>query len=318
MELQNVTKITEFTFTGLEANSTQVPFLFIFFLLVYLITIFGNSGMMALVCITPHLQTPMYYFLGSLSMVDLCYSSVITPKMLADLVSRMKSISFIGCALQFFFFAAFAGTESLLLSCMSYDRYVAICHPLHYSSIMTKDKCLWLILVSFSAGFSQSSVQTQCIFSLEFCRLSQLDHFYCDVPPLLKISCSETFHCDMVTIFIICFFGLVSVVNILVSYTLIVSSILRMKSAANRGRAFSTCSSHLTCVCIFYCTVFFIYLRSPSSSFDRQDKMASVFYTVIISMLNPLIYSLRNQEVKKVLHRLTTQCFSTINSTSRC
>ncbi|OCT59587.1 olfactory receptor 1444-like [Xenopus laevis] len=312
MEGQNVTKITEFLFTGLEANHSQVPFLFILFVLVYLITVVGNSGMVALVCNTPHLQTPMYFFLASLSMVDLCYSSVITPKMLADLVCIIKSISFIGCALQFFFFAALATIECLLLSFMSYDRYVAICHPLHYSSIMTKNKCLWLILVSVSVGFSQSSVQTKCIFSLQFCRLNQIDHFYCDVPPLRKISCSETFHCDMVTVFCVCCFGVGSMVNILVSYTLIVSSILQMKSATNRGRAFSTCSSHLTCVCIFYCTVFFIYLRPPSSSFDKQDKVASVFYTVIIPMLNPLIYSLRNQEVKRVLYRLITQCFSTI------
>ncbi|KAE8620648.1 hypothetical protein XENTR_v10010406 [Xenopus tropicalis] len=312
MELQNVTKVTEFTFTGLEANHSQVPFLFIFFLLVYMITVVGNSGMVALVCSTPHLQTPMYYLLSCLSMVDLCYSSVIAPKMLADLISKLKSISFIGCALQFFFFAALAGTETLLLSCMSYDRYVAICRPLHYRSIMTKNKCLWLILMSFSIGFSQSSVQTKCIFGLEFCRRNQIDHFYCDVPPLLKISCSDTFHCNMTTVFFICSFGVGSMVNILVSYTLIVSSVLQIKSSAGRGRAFSTCSSHLTCVCIFYWTVFFIYLRPPSSSFDRQDKVASVFYTMVIPMLNPLIYSLRNQEVKKALYRLTTRCFNTI------
>ncbi|XP_031754046.1 olfactory receptor 1444-like, partial [Xenopus tropicalis] len=301
MEVQNVTKVTEFLFTGLEANHTHVLFLFILFLMVYLITIIGNSGMVALVCYTPHLQTPMYCFLGCLSMVDLCYSSVIAPKMLADLGSRDKSISFIGCALQFFFFAALAVTEALLLSCMSYDRYVAICRPLHYSSIMTKNKCLWLILMSFSIGFSQSSVQTKCIFSLEFCRRNQIDHFYCDVPPLLKISCSETFHCNMVTVFFICSFGVGSMVNILVSYTLIVSSVLQIKSSSGRGRAFSTCSSHLTCVCIFYWTVFFIYLRS---SFDRRDKVASVFYTMVIPMLNPLIYSLRNQEVKKAFEEM--------------
>ncbi|OCT90883.1 olfactory receptor 1020 [Xenopus laevis] len=311
MEVLNETNVGEFIFTGLVDNYLHGLFLYILFLLVYLITVVGNSGMMALVWNTSHLHTPMYYFLASLSMVDLCYSSVITPKMLVDLISQKKMISFCGCALQLFFFAALAVTEALLLSCMAYDRYVAICYPLHYTLIMTKKKCLGLILTSTSVGFMQSSVQTSCTFSLRFCGLNRIDHFYCDMPPLRKISCSETLYCDLVTILFTCTCGMGSMMTILVSYTLIVSAILRMKSASGRRKAFSTCSSHLTCVCIFYCTIFFIYLRPPSSSFDKQDKVVSVFYTVVIPMLNPLIYSLRNKEVERAFTKLF---FSALNN----
>ncbi|OCT90886.1 hypothetical protein XELAEV_18019503mg [Xenopus laevis] len=304
MEVSNETRVRGFIFKGLANNQIEGVSFFTFFLLVYVITIVGNSGMVALVCITPHLHTPMYYFLGFLSMVDLCYSSVITPKMLADLVSRIKSISFIGCALQFFFFAALVATESILLSCMSYDRYMAICHPLYYTLIMTEKRCIGLILIASSIGFSQSSLQTVCIFSLRYCGWNHIDHFYCEGPPLLKLSCSDTFSCDLLSMFFFCSFGMASMMIIVTSYLLIASSILRMNSTTGRRKAFSTCSSHLTCVCIFYGTTLFIYLRSPSSSFDKQDKVASLFYTVVIPMMNPLIYSLRNHEVIKAL--LTT------------
>ncbi|KAG9463181.1 hypothetical protein GDO78_022245 [Eleutherodactylus coqui] len=257
--------------------------------------------MVILVLKTPNLHTPMYFFLSYLSMVDLLYSSIITPKMLLDLLSVKKTISFTGCALQFFIFAAMAATEAFLLSNMSYDRYVAICHPLHYVSIMTKKKCWCLVLFSFTVGFMQSLVQTSCVFSLEFCGSNHIAHFYCDVPPLLKLSCSDTFTCDMVTIFVISSCGIGSLLTILVSYTFIVSSILHIKSSEGRRKAFSTCSAHLTSVSILYGSVFFVYLRSPTSDFGKEDKVVSVFYTVITPMLNPLIYSIRNQEVKKIL-----------------
>ncbi|KAM4749426.1 olfactory receptor 5F1-like [Rhinophrynus dorsalis] len=231
MEVINNTQVKEFIFKGLGDNNILMSFLFLFFSLVYLVTIMGNFGMMAAVYNSSHLHTPMYYFLAYLSMVDLLYSSVITSKMLSDLISKKKSISFSGCALQLFFFAALAVSEALLLSCMSYDRYVAICHPLHYSSVMTNKKCLWMILLAFSLGFFQSSVQTNCIFSLSFCGSNLIDHFYCDIPPLLKLSCSRTFLCDMVTIFFTCSCGIGSLMTVLISYTLIVSSILMMNSS---------------------------------------------------------------------------------------
>ncbi|KAM5171706.1 olfactory receptor 5AR1-like [Mantella aurantiaca] len=299
----NKTQVTVFEFSGLCDDKEVAPLLFVFFLLVYMVTICGNVGMMAMVHISPSLQSPMYYFLSYLSMVDLFYSTVIAPKMLSDLLSEKKLISFMGCTLQFFFFAALASTEVFILSDMSYDRYVAICHPLHYVSVMTRKKCLCLVIIAFSVGFIQSSAQTSSLFSLEYCESNLIDHFYCDIPPLIRLSCSETRTCNIITLFFVCFCSLSSMTTIFVSYTLIISSILRINSAAGRIKAFSTCSSHLMCASIFYITVFFTYLHSSSSAL-KQDKVAPVFYTVVTPMLNPLIYSLRNQEVKKVIIRL--------------
>ncbi|XP_072006623.1 olfactory receptor 5AP2-like [Engystomops pustulosus] len=310
MDITNKTQVTSFLLTGLTDNKKLVPFLFTLFLVVYTVTIVGNTGMVIIVHGTAGLHGPMYYFLSCLSMVDLCYSSVVTPKMLFDLFSKMKSISYNGCALQLFFFAALAVTEALLLSSMSYDRYVAICHPLHYVSIMTRRRCRSLVLLSTSIGFLQSAVQTSCVFHVQFCGPHVLDHFYCDIPPLLKLSCSSTLLCDLVTIFFTCSCGVGSMVTVLVSYTLIISSIVRMKSTEGRRKAFSTCSSHLTCVSIFYGTVFFIYLRPPDTGFGKWDKVVSIFYSVMIPMLNPLIYSLRNQDVKRVIVQATQQTWS--------
>ncbi|XP_063785556.1 olfactory receptor 5B12-like [Pseudophryne corroboree] len=297
----NSTQVRVFVFSGLTDNGELAPFLFIFFLHAYMVTLLGNIGMMAIVHISSNLHTPMYFLLSYLSLVDVFYSSVITPKMLSDLISTRKTISFVGCALQFFCFAAMASTEAFLLSNMAYDRYVAICKPLHYVSIMTKKKCVSLVVLSFSVGFLQSLVQTSCIFSLQFCSSNLIDHYCCDVPPMLTLSCSDTFSCEMITVFIMCSCGIGSLVTIIISYTLIVSSIVQMKSAEGRQKVFRTCSSHLTSVCILFGTVFFIYLRPPDSAFGKWDKVVSVFYTVITPMLNPLIYSLRNQEVKRTI-----------------
>ncbi|XP_068129310.1 olfactory receptor 5B21-like [Hyperolius riggenbachi] len=308
MNIINSTRGTSFTFSGLTDDKEIIPFLFAVFLLVYMVTICGNVRMMAIVHILPSLHTPMYYFLSYLSMVDLFYSSVITPKMLSDLLSKEKAISFIGCALQFFFFVGLASTEVFILSSMSYDRYVAVCHPLHYISIMTKMKCAGLVHLAFSISFVQSSAQTSCLFSLKYCRSSLIDHFYCDISPLFRLSCSETLTCNIVSLFFVCFCTLSSLATILISYTCIISTILHMKTASGRWKAFSTCSSHLTCSSIFYATVFITYLHPSSNVQQIQDKVASVFYTVVTPMLNPLIYSLRNQEVKKGLAHLLQRC----------
>ncbi|CAI9594051.1 unnamed protein product [Staurois parvus] len=271
------------------------------FLFVYMVTICGNSGMMTIVFISSSLHTPMYYFLSYLSVVDLFYSSVIAPKMLSDLLSDKKLITFVGCVLQFYFFSSMIGTELLVLTIMAYDRYVAICRPLHYILIMTKKKCLRLVLVTFSMGFLHSIAQTISLFSLDFCQSNLIDHFYCDIPPLVRLSCSEIRTCTIVTLFFVCLFTIGSMTTILVSYTLIISSILRINSAAGRRKAFSTCSSHLTCATIFYGTIYLNYLPPSSSSHRKQEKVFSVLYAVVTPMLNPLIYSLRNQEVKKAI-----------------
>ncbi|KAM5172964.1 olfactory receptor 5AR1-like [Mantella aurantiaca] len=313
MSLLNKTQVTMFVFSGLTDNEQLAPFLFSFFLIVYLVCVVFNFGMMFIILKasslqSPILQTPMYYLLSYLSLVDLLFSSVITPKMLADLMSKIKVISFRGCAVQFFFFDTLVVTETLLLSSMSYDRYVAICRPLLYVSVMTNKRCLSLVFLCFSFALLQSVIQTSCVFSLQFCGPNIIDHFYCDVPPLLVLACSSTLLCYSITVFFVNACGVGSLMTILISYTFIVSSILQIKSSKGRQKAFGTCSSHLMCISIFYGAVFFMYLRPPSSDLKEQDKSASVFYTVMIPMLNPLIYSLRNQEVKRVIKKAFHIC----------
>ncbi|XP_075715892.1 olfactory receptor 5AR1-like [Rhinoderma darwinii] len=303
MDNMNKTQATMFVFSGLTDDTKLLMFLFVFFLQVYIITVVGNVGIVVIVHKTSNLHNPMYYFLSYLSLVDLFYSSAVTPKMISDLISKRKVITFHGCALQFFVFATLAGTEVILLSNMSYDRYAAICHPLHYVSIMTKKKCFHLVILAFSLGVLQSTAQTSCVFNLQYCASNVIDHFYCDIPPLLVLSCSDTFACDMVTVFLVGSYCVASLTTILVSYIFILFSILRIKSAKGRQKAFSTCSSHLICSSIFYVSVFLTYVRPPSDTFKKQDKVVSIFYSVMTPMLNPLIYSLRNQEVKNVIVR---------------
>ncbi|XP_072254833.1 olfactory receptor 5AR1-like [Pyxicephalus adspersus] len=309
MEIRNNTQVAIFRFSGLTDDEELVPFLFIFFLLVYMVTLVGNVGIIAFVCTSSNLQSPMYYFLGSLSLVDLLYSSVITPNTLFHLLSTKKSISFLGCATQLYLFCALASTEATLLSTMSYDRYVAICHPLHYALIMTKKKCFALALLSSAISFMQSVAQSSCVFSLPFCGSNLIDHFYCDIPPMLGLSCSNTFHCDMVTGILVGVWGIFTMTTILLSYSFIITSIFKITSAKGRQKAFSTCSAHIICVSTFFTAVFFTYLHPHSGAFTIQDKVASVFYTTVTPMLNPLIYSLRNQEVKQVfVHVMRKSC----------
>ncbi|XP_077118472.1 olfactory receptor 5AR1-like [Ranitomeya variabilis] len=304
MDNENRTQARIFLLSGLTNNTTLAIFLFIFFLLVYIVTVVGNVGLIAIVYKTSALHNPMYYFLSYLSLVDLFYSSTVVPKMISDLIAMKKVISFQGCALQFFVFATLAGTDVLLLSNMSYDRYVAICHPLHYVIIMTKKKCLYLVIIAFFLGFVQSSIQIHCIFGLQFCGSNLIDHFYCDVLPLFKLSCSDISTCEMLTLLFIGSYSIASLTTILVSYIFIMFSILKINSTKGRKKAFSTCSSHLICASVFYVSVFCTYLRPSSDFFNEQDKVASIFYSVMTPMLNPLIYSLRNKEVKSVIKKI--------------
>ncbi|XP_018415277.1 PREDICTED: olfactory receptor 1019-like [Nanorana parkeri] len=309
MDIKNRTRVTMFEFSGLTDDNKLVPFLFMLIFLVYLVTIVGNVGMIALVCVFSSLHTPMYYFLSCLSLVDLFYSSAITPNMLSHFVSSKKTISFLGCAVQYYFFCALGCTESILLSTMSYDRYVAICHPLHYTLIMTRKKCFGLVLYSSFVSFLQSVVQTSCVFSLPFCGSNLIDHYCCDIPPLMRLSCSNTLHCDMVSGILIATFGIYTLATIFLSYILIFMSVFRMTTSKGRQKAFSTCSSHIICVSTFLTAVFFTYLRPNSGTFEIKDKVASVFYTAVTPMLNPLIYSLRNQEVKRLLVQVIQKSF---------
>ncbi|KAK7800521.1 hypothetical protein U0070_005416 [Myodes glareolus] len=260
-------------------------------------------GMTGLILLDPRLHTPMYLFLSHLSLVDFGYSSAVTPKVMAGLISTDKIISHNSCGTQLFFFGGFITTESFLLTAMAYDRYAAVCKPLHYTTIITTNTCAFLTISSYVCGFLYSSIHTGNIFRLSFCKSNVIDHFFCDVPPLLALSCSDTSVSEMVIFFVVGFNVLFCIVVILISYLFIFITILRIRSSEGRQKAFSTCASHLTAVSIFYGTIIFMYLQPGSSHTMGTDKVASVFYTMVIPMLNPLVYSLRNKEVKSAFKK---------------
>ncbi|XP_049718107.1 olfactory receptor 1020-like [Elephas maximus indicus] len=302
--MTNHTTVTEFVLLGFRDHPELRCFLFVLFLLTYVTTVIGNLGMFLLMKTDSHFHTPMYFFLSNLSLVDLCYSSVIAPNMLVNFWVKNPVISFNGCATQFFFFGSFGGIEGFLLSVMAYDRYVAICKPLLYTVAMSPHLSTLLVLFTYLAGFINAAIHTGFTFQLSFCCTNVINHFFCDTPPLLKLSCSDT-HINEVVIFAFASFNELScLLTILISYLYILVAILRIQSAEGRCKAFSTCASHLRAVTIFFGTILFMYLcPSPSYSMD-QDKVVSVFYTLIFPVLNPLIYSLRNKKVKSSLGKI--------------
>ncbi|XP_052014588.1 olfactory receptor 187-like [Apodemus sylvaticus] len=301
MGMENKTLLTQFVLSGLVyLPQWKIP-LFLFFLLIYLITIVGNLGLITLIWNDPHLHIPMYLFLGSLALVDTWLSSTVTPRMLLDFFAKSKLISFSECMIQFFSFAVSATTECFLLASMAYDRYVAICKPLLYPVIMTNRLCVCLLILSFVGGFIHALIHEGFLFRLIFCNSNKINHFYCDIVPLLKISCNDP-SLNYLMLFI--FSGSIQVftiTTILVSYTLVLLSILKQKSIKSIKKAFSTCGAHLLSVSLYYGPLLFMYVRPASPQVDDQDMMDSVFYTVIIPVLNPIIYSLRNKQVKKSL-----------------
>nr|XP_006122799.1 olfactory receptor 1019-like [Pelodiscus sinensis] len=311
MEEGNHSVLTEFILTGLtDRPELQLP-LFGVFLLIYVITLLGNGAMIFLIITDPRLHTPMYFFLGNLSFWDLCYSSIISPKLLQNFLDEKNSISYTACAVQLYFFLYCVDMECLLLAVMAYDRYVAICNPLLYTVTMSRQRCNLLVAGVCTVGLVDSLILTCCIFRLSFCRSNLIRHFYCDFPPVLELSCSDTHTSEIVMFASTCYIILSSIVTVLLSYVCIFSTILRIRSAEGRCKAFSTCASHLCAVGMFHGTQLFMYFRPPSSYSMDTDKIASVFYTVVVSMLNPLIYSLRNREVKdalrKSINKLLTQ-----------
>ncbi|XP_032976851.1 olfactory receptor 5W2-like, partial [Rhinolophus ferrumequinum] len=304
MAVENCTGFPDFILLGLSDRQDVQRGLFVLFLLVYGITVITNLGMVWLINMDPRLHTPMYYFLSNLSFCDVCYSSTVSPKMLADFLSEQKMIPYNLCAIQMFLFGAFADVECLLLAVMAYDRYVAICNPLLYTVTMSSSICTQLVAIAYLVGLVDSAIHTCCTFRLLFCNSNIINHFFCDIPPLLALSSSDTSINEIVMFtFIGCVVGF-SVITICLSYSYIITAILRMNSAEGRRKTFSTCASHLTAVAIFHGTLLFMYFR-PSSSYSMDtDKMASVFYTVVIPMLNPLIYSLRNKDVKETIDKI--------------
>lgn len=301
--------VTEFVFMGLTKSFQIQVVLFVTFLVVYVVTLLGNLGMIAVIWMDSRLHTPMYFFLSHLSFVDAFSSSVIGPKMLSDVFVEKKVISFIGCAVQLCFFSQFVVTECFLLASMAYDRYMAICKPLLYTLIMSQRVCVQLVAGPYIMGLISTATHMTFAFRLPYCGPSIINHFFCDLLPVLSLACADT-QVNQFLLFIMAgALGVLSGVIILVSYIYIVITILRIRSADGRRKAFSTCSSHLTAVSILYGTLFFIYVR-PSSSFSLDiNKVVSLFYTAVIPMLNPLIYSLRNKEVKDSYRRIFEKKF---------
>uniref|UniRef100_A0A8C0WPT2 Olfactory receptor n=1 Tax=Castor canadensis TaxID=51338 RepID=A0A8C0WPT2_CASCN len=281
--MENRTDMTEFILLGLtNVPELQVPF-FIVMTLIYLMSVVGNLGMILLILLDSHLHTPMYIFLGNLSLVDFGYSSAVTPTVLAGFLMENKVISYNACAVQMFFFAAFATIENFLLASMAYDRFAAVCKPLHYATTMTTGVCAWLVIGCHVCGFLNASIHTGETFSLSFCKSNVVHHFFCDVPAVMALSCSDAHGNDILFIF---------------------TTLLKMRSTAGYQKAFSTCASHLTAVSIFHGTIIFMYLQPSSSHSMDNDKIASVFYTMVIPMLNPVVYSLRNKEVKNAFKKV--------------
>ncbi|XP_058383426.1 olfactory receptor 5B12-like [Diceros bicornis minor] len=296
--VENSTEVTEFILTGITDDpELQIP-LFMIFTLIYLITLVGNLGMIMLILRDSHLHTPMYFFLSNLSLADVGYSTAVTPQMVAGLFIGNKVISYNACAAQIFSFAVFFKVENFLLASMAYDRHAAVCKPLHYTTIMTTRVCACLIIGPYVLGFLQASIHTGDIFSLSFCRSNVMDHFFCDVPPLLTLSCSDNYISEMVLFVLVGINALFSILVILISYLLILITVLRMHSSKGHQKAFSTCASHLTAISMYYGTGIFMYLQPSSSHSMHTDKIASVFYAIVIPVLNPLVYSLRNKDIK--------------------
>ncbi|XP_064144176.1 olfactory receptor 9G19-like [Loxodonta africana] len=303
MERRNRT-VTEFILVGFTTDPVMQLVLFVVFLVMYSVALVGNTTLITLICYDSRLHTPMYFFIGNLSFLDLWYPSIYTPKILVTCISEDKSISFAGCVAQFFFSAGLGYNECYLLATMAYDRYVAISNPLLYAQVMSKRLCICLVICAYTGGFVNAIILTSNTFTLDFCGGNVIDDFFCDVPPLVKLACDVKESYQVLLYFLMASNVIIPTVLILASYLFIIAAILRIHSTQGRLKAFSTCSSHLISVTLYYGSILYIYSQ-PSSSYSlERDKMVSVFYTVVFPMLNPMIYSLRNKDVKEALKKL--------------
>uniref|UniRef100_A0A8D2ITM4 Olfactory receptor n=1 Tax=Varanus komodoensis TaxID=61221 RepID=A0A8D2ITM4_VARKO len=296
MTWANNTGVTEFILLGFSGHLQLL--LFVVFLAVYITTALGNILIIFLTSTDPALQIPMYFLLRNLSLVDICLALVILPKMLVNLLSEHKGISFLGCVMQMFFFLFLGGSECFLLAAMAYDRYVAICNPLRYTVIMKKGMCVQLTLFSWCSGVVVGTVQTTWVFSFPFCGPNKVDHFFCDSPPVLKLACADTYLFEIYAVTGTILIVLFPFMLIVVSYVCILRTILKIPSAQGRHKAFSTCTSHIVVVILFYGTAGLTYFQPKSSYSPELKKLLSLSYTVFTPMLNPIVYSLRNKEVR--------------------
>ena len=304
MEPENDTKILEFLLLGFSEEPELQPLIFGLFLSMYLITVFGNLLIILAISSDPHLHTPMYFFLSSLSFVAICFTSTTIPKMLQNIRTQSKVLTYEGCITQMYFFILFAVLDMFLLTVMAYDRFVAICHPLHYMVIMNPRLCGLLVLVSWMMSALNSLLQSVMVLRLSFCTDLEIPHFFCEINQLIQLACSDMFLNEIVMYFAAAILGGGSFTGILYSYSKIVSSIQRISSAQGKYKAFSTCASHLSVVSLFYCTCLGVYLSSAATHSSHSSAIASVMYTVVTPMLNPFIYSLRNKDMKRALERI--------------
>ncbi|XP_043735011.1 olfactory receptor 8S1-like [Cervus elaphus] len=300
--MNNFTFFTEFTLLGLSADPHIQALLFVLFLGIYLLTLVGNTAMILIIKADSRLHTPMYFFLGHLSFLDLSFSSVTVPKMLQNFLSRKKSISVWGCITQSFFFLLYGCAEASLLSAMAYDRCAAVCHPLLYTVVMNRPLCAAMVCAAWLVGLLNSLLNHLFIHTLHFCGSNTVSHFFCELPSLFSLSCTDPTANEFLLSGSSAFLGLLTLPLILFSYSRIISAVLNIHSSEGQGKAFSTCSSHLTVVLLFYGTALFRYISPASGS--MLERVVSIQYSVITSLLNPLIYSLKNQEVKGALQRM--------------
>ncbi|XP_051847085.1 olfactory receptor 5K1-like [Antechinus flavipes] len=303
MDEENNTLTIDFILIGFTNYPEMKVVLFVVFLIIYLITIIGNLGLVILISIEPQLHTPMYFFLGNLALLDACCGCAVTPNMLVNLFSKNRMISIYECMTQFYFLCVVETSDCFLLAAMAYDRYVAICNPLHYPIIMSKKLCIQMLIVSYLGGTLTSVVHVGFVFRLIFCRSHRINHFFCDVIPLFRLSCVDPYINELMMYIFSGSILVFTIVIILVSYLYILFTIFRMKSKDGRGKAFSTCASHFVSVSIFYGSLLFMYIRPGSVNEGDKNMPIAIFYTIVIPFLNPFIYSLRNKEVISVLKK---------------
>nr|XP_023397896.1 olfactory receptor 10AG1-like [Loxodonta africana] len=294
---ENVTELMAFILLGFADMPHLQWFLFGLFLTIYIIILMSNGTIFLITKMDPALQSPMYFFLANFSFLEICYVSATLPRMLMNLGTQRRIISLVACATQMCFVLMFGGTECLLLAVMAYDRYVAICNPLNYPLVMKHRVCIQLVTGSWTIGIPVMIGQTYQIFSLPFCRSNQINHFYCDIPPILKLACGDTFVNEMLVYIVSVLFVMVPFLLILGSYSKVISIILKLPSATGQAKAFSTCSSHLMVVVLFFGSAIITYLRPNTRDSEGTDKVLSLFYTILTPMFNPMIYSLRNKDV---------------------
>ncbi|XP_071972436.1 olfactory receptor 5AP2-like [Engystomops pustulosus] len=303
METSNQTSSGRFFLLGLSNVLYLQGICFCVFLIMYLMTLLGNVLLITVVRINSKLQTPMYFFLSNLSMIDICFSSAIVPKILINTLSTDKSISFLGCALQMYFHMGLGSIECILLAVMAYDRFVAICRPLHYQTIINKKMCILLASISWGVGFLNASIHIPLTLQLPFCKSHHVNHFFCEMPPFFRLSCKDTRLNEIIMTVAAQFIVLSAFLLTLISYIHIISSVFKIRSSQGRDKAFSTCASHLTVVSMYYGTIISMYMKPRSANSPEIDKTVSLLYTAVTPMLNPIIYSMRNKDVKDTIKK---------------